>query len=143
VGVPTADFRTALGHDAEWAFGMTPWLPSVALKDEWFDNGKTFANEYQEKFGYPPDYHAASAVADVEVFAKAIVSAGSVEPAKLRDAIAKTDFECLYGHVKFGPNGQISLPQTVIQIQNGQVVPIYSEDFLNKPSYPLAPWEKR
>ena len=27
VGVPTADFRAALGKDANYAFGMTPWLP--------------------------------------------------------------------------------------------------------------------
>jgi branched-chain amino acid transport system substrate-binding protein len=143
VGVPTADFRSALGQDAEWAFGMTPWLPSEAEKDDWFGDGKAFAKEYQDKFGYAPDYHAASAVADVEVFAKAIESAGSVEPAKLRDAIAKTDFHCLYGHVKFGPNGQIALPQTVIQIQKGQVVPVYAEHFINKPRYPLPEWEKR
>lgn len=143
VGVPTADFRKALGPDAEWAFGMTPWLPSAALKDDWFGDAKQFAKEYQEKFGYAPDYHAASAVADVEVFAKAIEAAGSVEPARLRDAIAKTDFHCLYGHVKFGQNGQISLPQTVIQIQAGEVVPIYGEDFINKPRYPLPPWDKR
>jgi branched-chain amino acid transport system substrate-binding protein len=122
---------------------MTPWLPSEAQKDEWFGDGKAFAKEYQDKFGYAPDYHAASAVADVEAFAKAIEAAGSVEPAKLRDAIAKIDFHCLYGHVKFGSNGQISLPQTVIQIQNGQVVPIYSEEFINKPRYPLPAWEKR
>jgi len=143
VGVPTADFRAALGHDAEWAFGMTPWLPSEAQKDDWFGDGKAFAKEYQDKFGYAPDYHAASAVADVEVFAKAIESAGSVEPAKLREAIAKTDFHCLYGHVKFGANGQISLPQTVIQIQNGQVVPVYGEGLVNPPRYPLPAWEKR
>ena len=143
VGVPTADFRKALGADAEWAFGMTPWLPSGALKDDWFGDAKVFAKEYQDKFGYAPDYHAASAVADVEAFAKALEAAGSLEPSRLRDAIAKLDFHCLYGHVKFGPNGQISLPQTVIQIQDGQVVPIYGEDFLNRPRYPLPPWGKR
>ena len=143
VGVPTADFRSALGPDAEWAFGMTPWLPSESLKDDWFGDAKAFAKEYQDKFGYAPDYHAASAVADVEVFAKAFEAAGSSEAAKLREAIAKTDFHCLYGHVKFGPNGQISLPQTVVQIQGGKVVPIYGEGFLNQPRYPLPPWDKR
>ncbi|HYV66924.1 MAG TPA: amino acid ABC transporter substrate-binding protein [Myxococcales bacterium] len=143
VGVPTADFRKALGPDAEWAFGMTPWLPSESLKDDWFGDAKQFAKAYQERFGYAPDYHAASAVADVEVFAKAIAAAGSVEPGKLRDAIAKTDFHCLYGHVKFGSNGQISLPQTVVQIQDREVVPIYGEEFIHKPRYPLPGWDKR
>jgi branched-chain amino acid transport system substrate-binding protein len=143
VGVPTADFRTALGKDAEYAFGMTPWLPEKQLEDDWFGNAEAFANEYQQKFGYAPDYHAASAVADVEVFAKAIAAAGSLEPAKVRDAIAKVEFDSIFGHVKFQPNGQISLPQTVIQIQDGKVVPIFAEDFLGKPRYTLPPWERR
>ena len=143
VGVPTADFRTALGKDAEYAFGMTPWLPEKQLKDDWFGDAEAFANEYQQRFGYAPDYHAASAVADVEVFAKAIPAAGSLEPAKVREAIAKVEFQSLFGHIKFQPNGQISLPQTVIQIQDGKVVPIFAEDFLGKPRYPLPPWEQR
>ena len=143
VGVPTADFRKALGPDAEWAFGMTPWLPSKDLKDDYFGDAEKFAKEYQKRFGYAPDYHAASAVADVETYAKAIAAAGGLEPAKVRDAIAKVDFESLYGKIKFGSNGQISLPQTVIQIQNGEVVEIFTEDFIGKPRYPLPPWAKR
>ena len=143
VGVPTADFRKALGKDAEYAFGMTPWLPSKDLKDDYFGDAAVFAKEYQQRFGYAPDYHAASAIADVEVYAKAIAAAGSLEPAKVRDAVAKVDFGSLYGKVKFQPNGQISLPQTVIQIQKGEVVEIFAEDFLGKPRYPLPPWAKR
>jgi len=143
VGVPTADFRKALGKDAEYAFGMTPWLPSKDLKDDYFGDAAVFAKEYQQRFGYAPDYHAASAIADVEAYAKAIAAAGSLEPAKVRDAVAKVDFGSLYGKVKFQPNGQISLPQTVIQIQKGEVVEIFAEDFLGKPRYPLPPWAKR
>jgi branched-chain amino acid transport system substrate-binding protein len=143
VGVPTADFRKALGKDAEYAMGMTPWLPSAALKDDWFGDGAAFAKEYQERFNYQPDYHAASAVADVETFAKAIEAAGSLDPAKVRDAIAKVDFGSLYGRVKFGANGQISMPQTVIQIQDGQVTPLFGDSFINKPRYPLPAWTRR
>src|SRR5262249_26656196 len=65
VGVPSDDFRRALGHDADHAFGMTAWLPSAALKDRWFGDAEKFAAEYKSKLGYEPDYHAASAVADV------------------------------------------------------------------------------
>ena len=40
--------------------------------------------------------------------------------------------------------GQISLPQIMVQIQDGKVVPIYAgKDFINKLDYPLAPWSKR
>ncbi len=143
VGVPTADFRRALGTDADYAFGMTPWLPSTANKDEWFGDGAQFASEYQQKYGYAPDYHAASAVADVETFVKAIQSARSLDPAKVRDAIAGIDFQSLYGRIRFGANGQIAMPQRVIQIQDGKVVPIYVEDLVNKPLYPAPPWNQR
>jgi branched-chain amino acid transport system substrate-binding protein len=143
VGVPTADFRKALGTDANYAFGMTPWLPDKSLKDDWFGNAEAFAKEYQQRFKYAPDYHAASAVACVETFAKAIAAAGTIDPKKVRDELAKVDFQSLYGHIKFQPNGQISLPQTVIQIQEGKVTPIFSESFLSKPLYPMPLWAKR
>lgn len=143
VGVPTADFRKALGKDADYAFGMTPWLPNPALKDAWFGNAEEFADLYQKKYGYAPDYHAASATADVEAFVHAIEAAGSLDPHKVRDAIAKVSFNSLYGHIAFGPTGQIVMPQTVIQIQNDKVVKIYDTKFLGKPAYPLPPWSKR
>jgi branched-chain amino acid transport system substrate-binding protein len=143
VGVPSADFRKALGKDADYAFGMTSWLPSASLKDRYFGDAARFAQAYQKKFGYEPDYHAASAVADVEAYAKAIEAAGAVDPAGVREALANLDFESLYGHVRFNKAGQISLPQTVIQVQNGNVVPIYGQDFLGKPLYPMPAWDKR
>ncbi len=144
VGVPSADFRAALGRDAEYAFGMTAWLPSATLKDEYFGNGEQFASEYKKRFGYDPDYHAASAAADVEAFVKAIEAANSLDPQKVRDAIARVDFHSLYGRVRFNSVGQINLPQTVIQIQKGKAVPIYGpKGFIEKPMYPMPPWNQR
>jgi branched-chain amino acid transport system substrate-binding protein len=143
VGVPTADFRKALGKDAEYAFGMTSWLPDASLKDKWFGDAAAFAKEYKAKFGYDPDYHAASAAADVETFAYAIEKAGTLDPKKVRDAVADVDFQSLYAHVKYGKTGQIELPQIVIQIQNGNVVPVYTDKFLNKPKYPVPAWSAR
>ncbi len=144
VGVPSADFRKALGKDADYAFGMTSWLPSATLKDKYFGDAEQFAQAYHKRFGYEPDYHAASAVADVEAYVSAIEAAGSVDPAKLRDAIAKVDFESLYGQIRFDAVGQISMPQTVIQVQNGKVVPIYGgKGFIDKPQFPMPAWNTR
>jgi branched-chain amino acid transport system substrate-binding protein len=144
VGVPTADFRKALGKDGDYAFGMTSWLPSTSAKDSFFGNAADFASAYAKKFGYEPDYHAASAAADVEAFAKAIEAANSLDPKKVRDAIAKVNFPSQYGVIAFGATGQIDLPQTVIQVQNGQVVPIYGPTgMLGKALYPMPAWEKR
>jgi branched-chain amino acid transport system substrate-binding protein len=144
VGVPSADFRNALGQDANYAFGMSSWVPTRTLKDEYFGDAEQFAREYQKRFGYEPDYHAASAVADVEAFVKAIDSANSLEPAKVRDAIARLDFDSLYGRIHFNENGQINLPQTVVQVQNSKLVPIYGpKGPIENALYPMPPWSKR
>ena len=144
VGVPSADFRQALGHDAEDASGMTAWLPSKALKDQWFGDAAQFAAEYKAKYGYDPDYHAASGVAVIEAVVKAVEAAGSTDPKKVRDALAKLNFDSLYGTIAFGPTGQISLPQTMVQVQDGKVVPIYGpKGFIGKLRYPMPDWGSR
>ena len=144
VGVPSEDFRKALGKDANGASGMTAWLPSASLKDQWFGDAEQFAKAYKAKFGYDPDYHAAAGVAAVEALVNAIQAAGSLDANKVRDALAKTNFESVYGHIAFNEKGQINLPQIMIQIQQDKVVPIFAgKDLLNKPEYPLAPWDKR
>ena len=125
VGVPSADFRKALGKDADYAFGMTAWLPSASLKDRWFGDAVQFATAYKAKYGYDPDYHAASGAADVEALAQAMENAGSVDPQKVRDAIAKLNFPSLYGTIAFTEDGQINLAQTVIQVQADKVVAIF------------------
>ncbi|MEJ2668141.1 MAG: amino acid ABC transporter substrate-binding protein [Deinococcales bacterium] len=144
VGVPTADFRQALAKDANYAFGMTPWLPLASNKDQYFGDAAQFAAAYQKRFGYAPDYHAASGVADVEAFVKAIEAAGSLNPQAVRNAIANVSFDSLYGHVKFGANGQIALPQTVIQVQNDKVEAIFNgTSFETQPQYPMPAWSAR
>jgi branched-chain amino acid transport system substrate-binding protein len=144
VGVPSEDFRRALGKDANGASGMTAWLPSTSLKDHWFGDAEQFANAWKAKFGYDPDYHAAAGVAAVEALVNAIQSAGSLDANKVRDALAKTNFDSVYGHIAFNDKGQINLPQIMIQIQHDKVVPIYAgKGFENKLEYPLPPWDKR
>ena len=144
VGVPSADFRKALGADADYAFGMTAWLPSAELKDRWFGDAAQFAEAYKAKFGYEPDYHAASGVSDVEALVQAMEDAGSTDPKKVRDALAKVSFDSLYGPIKFSADGQIHLPQIVIQVQAGQVKEIYNaKGFVTQPQYPMPSWDAR
>jgi len=144
VGVPSEDFRKALGADANYAFGMTAWLPSTALKDRWFGDAEQFAHAYKAKYGYDPDYHAASGVADVEALVQAMESADSLNPKKVRDALAKTHFDSLYGPVAFNAHGQIDLPQAVIQVQGDKLVEVYgAKGFVTPPKYPMPAWNAR
>jgi branched-chain amino acid transport system substrate-binding protein len=143
VGVPSADFRAALGKDAGNIFGMTPWVISPVMHDRWFGDGQQFAELFQRRFGYEPDYHVASAVADVETYAYALEAADTLDRDKLRDAIAKSDFECVYAQIRYQSDGQVDIPQIVIQVQDGKIVPIYTDHFLNRPRYPARLWGKR
>lgn len=144
VGVPSEDFRKALGADADYAYGMTAWLPLTSLKDRWFGDAAKFAAEYKAKYGYDPDYHAASGVSDVEALVQAMEDAQSVEPQKVRDALAKVKFDSVYGPIAFGANGQIDLPQVVVQVQGSNLAEIYGgKGFVTQPKYPMPAWSAR
>ncbi|WP_368641342.1 amino acid ABC transporter substrate-binding protein [Castellaniella ginsengisoli] len=144
VGVPSEDFRKALGADAEYAFGMTAWLPSEDLKDDWFGDAAQFAKAWGARYRYEPDYHAASGAADVEAIVKAIEKAGTLDPKAVRDALAASDFQSLYGHIAFAGNGQIDLDQTVIQVQGGKPVAVFDgRTFLRDAKYPMPDWSQR
>ena len=144
VGVPSEDFRKALGKDADHAFGMTAWLPSPTLKDRWFGDAAQFATEFKAKFGYEPDYHAASAVADVEAVVQAMEAAGSIEPKAVRAALVKSKFASLYGPIAFDEHGQIDLPQVVVQVQGSELAEIYgAAGLVKQPKYPMPAWNAR
>jgi branched-chain amino acid transport system substrate-binding protein len=144
VGPPTADFRKTLGKAAEYVYGITPWLPEMEVGGEIFKSARDFATQFQARFGYAADYHVASGAADVLVYKLAIEKAGSLDPKKVRDALAALDVETLYGRVKFESTGQIALDQVVIQIQSGNVVPVYAGGkMIGKPVYPTPKWGER
>jgi branched-chain amino acid transport system substrate-binding protein len=142
-GVAAAGFRSMLGKDANFVFGTTPWLPREGLKDRWFGDASQFAAAYEKKFGYAPDDHAAAAVAAVEAHAVAIEMAGTLDPKQVRDAIAKVDFDSLYGRIHFGENGQVAIPQIVVQIQDDKLVEVFTDKLIHQPVYPIPGWDKR
>jgi branched-chain amino acid transport system substrate-binding protein len=70
--------------------------------------------------------------------------ADTTDPQKVRDALAKLRLDSLYGTIAFGENGQIDLPQTVVQVQGDDLVPIYgAKGFITKPKYPMPAWNAR
>jgi branched-chain amino acid transport system substrate-binding protein len=70
--------------------------------------------------------------------------AGSFKPAAVRDALAEIKFDSLYGPIAFGKNGQIDLPQVVIQVQGDQLAEIYgAKGFVDQPKYPMPAWNAR
>ncbi len=142
VGPSEADFRKSLGKDAEYIFGVASWSPQMNFKGIIFKDTKDFVEKFKAKYHYDPDYHNASAVAELAVYKSAIERAGTLDPEKVRDAIAKTKIETIYGPVEFNPNGQIKGSSVVLQIQGGQVYQVYPKG-TKKPIYPMPKWKDR
>src|SRR5262249_57081849 len=87
-----AGFQAMLGNDANYAFGLTPWLPSERLKDRWFGNAAEFARDFHARFGYAPDLHVAAAVAAVESLGYGGEAARAGKKEEVRGAHPKTGF---------------------------------------------------
>lgn len=144
VGPPTGDFRKTLGKAAEYVYGITPWLADMEIGGEIFKSARDFDKQFTERFGYAADYHVASGAADVLAYKFAIEKAGSVDPKKVRDALAALDVETMYGRVKFDKTGQVAMGQVLVQIQNGKLVPIYvAGKMVGKAVYPTPKWSQR
>jgi branched-chain amino acid transport system substrate-binding protein len=142
VGPSEADFRKSLGKDAEYIYGVASWSPQMDFTGYLFKDTKEFVSLFKGKYNYDPDYHNASGIADIAIFKDAIERAGSLDPVKVRNAIAVTSLDTIYGHVKFSPNGQILGTSVALQIQGGQVYQVYPSGN-KKPVYPVPCWKDR
>ena len=62
----------------------------------------------------------------MHVFADAIKRAQSLDPEKVRDAIAATELDTFYGPIKFDEAGRnVAKPMVLTQVQGGKYVVVY------------------
>ncbi len=103
------------------------WHPAVRYKgQDLFGTTENYVKLFQAKYGALPDYVEASSSAAGAILQMAIEKAGTIDRAKVRDALAAMDAVTFWGPVKFGDTGQItSLEPPVFQIQNGRPVVIH------------------
>ena len=80
----------------------------------------------------------------MEALVQAVETAGSIDPEKVRDGLSKVKFDSLYGPIAFNENGQIDLPQIVIQVQGDGLAAIYGVNGkIAQPKYPMPAWNAR
>ena len=142
VGPSEADFRKSLGKDAEYIYGVASWSKKMNFIGYLFNDTQEFIKLFKAKFNYDPDYHNASGIAGIATFKNAIEQAGTLDPEKVRAAIAATSLSTIYGHVVFGKNGQIKGTSVVLQILGGEVYQVYPHG-VKKPVYPFPSWKTR
>ncbi|MEI8303181.1 MAG: amino acid ABC transporter substrate-binding protein [Burkholderiales bacterium] len=123
------EFVDGLGKLAEGVTSASWWHHSLTYKsDDVFGSTEAFYKEFVAREKKDPDYVHASAAAALVALQKAIERAGTLDRAKVRDALARLDILTFYGPIRFGANGMNGgrdLP--IVQVRDGKVVPLFPE----------------
>jgi branched-chain amino acid transport system substrate-binding protein len=134
VGPATPDFITALGSDANDVISSAQWTAQEKYKGvDVFRTPANYAKLYTREFGHVPSYQSADGTAAGLAFQYAIEKAGSINPQKVRGALAKLRVQTFYGLIRFNSAGANTYkPMAAIQIQHGTLVTIYPKKVANK-----------
>lgn len=127
LGPTLPGFVESLGSKAEYLLEPIQWGPKMAWKDEIFGwTAAEFTELFTKEVGHVPDYHPPQSVAALQVYQRALEKAGTLDPKKVRDAIAQTNIMTMYGPVRFNEKGQnVAKGMSVVQIQGGKPVVVY------------------
>lgn len=147
VGPTMPDFVKALGPQADYIVTGSQWTAQAQYKSDYYLTGPQYVAAYRKKFQTTeePNYQVADATAAGIALEKAIENAGSLDPEKVRDAIASLDLACFFGRIRFDSNGQnSSKPMLVEQIQSGHRQTVWPPELANTTVvYPAPSWTAR
>ncbi|MBL8329285.1 MAG: amino acid ABC transporter substrate-binding protein [Rubrivivax sp.] len=127
LGPTLPGFVEALGPRAENILEPVQWTSDMPWKDEIFGwTAAEYASLCRERLGRECDYHPPQSTAALQVYQRAIERADSLDPKKVRDALAQTNIMTAYGPVRFNEMGQnIAKGMSVVQLQNGKPVVVF------------------
>ncbi len=134
------EFQVLLGAN-EGLFTLSQWAPAVADSRPWL---KAHIDAYTAKFGEAPQPEGLQAYSNVYIWLDVLERAGTVDKAKLRDALAATNLTdesqspaliMPYKTIRFGTDGQNpDASLLVLQAAGGKRVIAYP-DTLKTPGY--------
>ena len=149
VGPSSPEFRENLKGSADYVFGATQWTEALKYNgDDPWKTPKAYAEAFRAKNPKYKDipYQVAESSAAALAFWRAIEKANSLDPVKVRDAIAALDMMTFYGQVKFDSRGiNIYKPMAVEQLQpDGHKYTVFPPSVAERDAlYPMVPWDKR
>lgn len=139
-------FTKAIGTDAMYMMGVSPWDPSLAMQDDvvgW--SAREFSELFLATTQRTSTYHAASAAASVGVLVQAIERADSFDAEAVSDVLAMQQFTTLYVLLRFDADGQSQAPSLHLQYHKDLTVQtVYPNEFKSAELvYPMPTWEAR
>lgn len=136
----SADLTGKFGAAAEGILCPTQWAETLTYRDTLFGSAMDYYTLFKKlhpEYDIVP-YQTAQATAVIEIWADALRRAQSFDTEKLRDALAATDMDTFYGHIKFSPAGNnIGKPMVLRQVQHGKYVVVAPSKYASTPvEYP-------
>ena len=154
VGGDLPKFYEVLGKDAEFTYGASLWDPElVALRAgglipiaRQYPGAREFVESHKKEFPRADlSYQTAAGYAICQILIEAIKRAGSLEGARVREAILKMDLNTVFGPFKVDQDGfQVAHKTVMFQWQDGKKVIVWPEEIApGKPRFPTPPWSQR
>jgi branched-chain amino acid transport system substrate-binding protein len=141
IGPALSKFVDELAGTAEFALGFSQWEPKPVLGHPGITE---FIGSYEKRYGAKPNYHAARGYAAMQILEAAVKNAGSLDPQKLRGAMASISVETITGHWKADAQGLSRIEGLTFQIQNGKRVIVWPKDKAEaKYILPMPRWDER
>jgi branched-chain amino acid transport system substrate-binding protein len=140
-GASTNSWPKTLGKDGDYALYVSNWESHYPYSDS-----KQLTQTYQSAQGKLPSVTIGYGYCIIQVIADAITRAGSLNPAKIRDAIASTkNLMTVQGRIeKFREDGVGVNPGAILQWQDQISQVVYHPDFISAPFlYPMKKWSER
>jgi branched-chain amino acid transport system substrate-binding protein len=144
-GPAFTEYVEALKSDAEFVTTSSWWVENLPYRGSVFGSAEDFGKLWRTRFKEEADYNAAASSNAALLFQLAIEKAASIEPAKVRQALAGLDTQTFFGPVKFNDKGQnIAGRIALVQIQKGRRAILAPPDIATaKLVYPMPDWRKR
>jgi branched-chain amino acid transport system substrate-binding protein len=118
VGPALAEFRERLGADADGSFSTSVWEPHEELR---LPDSPQFLRAFVAAYNAAPSYHAATAYAAGQILERAILKAGSVDRAAVRQALFSLDTSSIIGRHAVDRTGvQTKRFPLIVQWQGGK-----------------------
>jgi branched-chain amino acid transport system substrate-binding protein len=129
----------ALGKDGDYVVLGPGWCSGLKIPGV-----KELNESHMKKYGRPADVITGPAYACVQALANAIERAGTLDRAKLRDAIAATNMVTVIGPLKFRPDGTGVVEYFGVQWQKGVQEVVFPKEYATATLvYPMPKWSER
>ena len=138
-GADAVTWPQSMGKDGDYVLLAAGGNPEAK-----FPGMAEMVAKHQAKFNKSAAGTTGPAYATVQILADAIKRANSLDPNKIRDAIAATNMTTIAGPVTFNADGTGNVITVVSQYQNGQQKLIWPKDMaVVDVAYPAPPWNAR